>query len=638
MTRKTPPSGAQIIESFVKTLPGLPGIYRMLNAAGDVLYVGKAKNLKKRVHSYTLPQKQPLRIQRMIAQTVHMEFATTHTETEALLLEANLIKKLKPRYNILLRDDKSFPYILITGDHDFPLVTKHRGAKTRKGEYFGPFASGGAVNETLAVLHKAFMLRNCSDSIFAERTRPCLQYQIKRCTAPCVAKVSREEYAKQVDMARQFLSGKSRKIQERLVREMQDASDRRDFESAAALRDRIRALTHIQSHQIVSIDGMKDTDIHALYQKDGLSCVQVFFFRGGQNFGNRAYFPRHEKDETPEDILSAFIMQFYANKPVPEEILVNVNVSEKPVMAKALNATLTRPARGGKKELLDMAVKNAREALERKRATDASQSEILEKLAENFGLEAPPERIEVYDNSHISGTHALGAMIVAGAEGFQKSSYRKFNFKSPPHPNLLPQGEKGLLSSPSPLAGEGRGEGKTAGDDVAMMREMITRRFQPLIRDETNAPWPDLLLIDGGQGQLNAVLQVMADLGVSDIPVVAIAKGPDRNAGRERFFIPGKSAFSLEPNDPVLYFLQRIRDEAHRFAITSHRAKRSRAIASNPLDEVPEIGAKRKKALLLHFGSAKAVAESGLADLQKVEGISKAMARKIYDFFHDSNE
>ncbi|MCE9508380.1 MAG: excinuclease ABC subunit UvrC [Alphaproteobacteria bacterium] len=600
MTRKTHPSGAQIIESFVKTLPGLPGIYRMLNAAGDVLYVGKAKNLKKRVDSYTQPQKQPLRIQRMIAQTAHMEFATTHTETEALLLEANLIKKLKPRYNILLRDDKSFPYILITGDHDFPLVTKHRGAKTRKGEYFGPFASGSAVNETLAVLHKAFMLRNCPDSIFAERTRPCLQYQIKRCTAPCVAKVSREEYAKQVDMARQFLSGKSRKIQERLVREMQDASERRDFESAAGFRDRIRALTHIQSHQTVRFDG----DIHALYQKDGLSCVQVFFFRGGQNFGNRAYFPRHETDETPEDILAAFIMQFYANKPVPEEILVNVNVSEKPVMAKALDTTLTRPVRGGKKELLDMAVKNAREALERKRATDASQSEILEKLAGHFGLDAPPERIEVYDNSHISGTHALGAMIVAGPEGFQKSSYRKFNMDN-------------------------------SGDDVGMMREMITRRFQPLLKDDTNAPWPDLLLIDGGQGQLNAVLQVMADLGVSDVPVVAIAKGPDRNAGRERFFIPGKPPFSLEPNDPVLYFLQRIRDEAHRFAITSHRAKRSKAIAANPLDEVPKIGAKRKKALLLHFGSAKAVAESGLADLQKVEGISKAMAKKIYDFFHE---
>ena len=638
MTEKPAKSGARVIEAFVKALPTLPGVYRMLSASGDVLYVGKAKNLQKRVHSYAKPQEQSIRIQRMVAQTAHMEFTTTHTEAEALLLEANLIKKLKPRYNILLRDDKSFPYILIAGDpptlklrrtckqkssvalakegHDFPLVTKHRGAKDRKGEYFGPFASGSAVNETLAVLHKAFMLRNCPDSVFAQRTRPCLQYQIKRCTAPCVAKVSREEYAKQVDMARQFLSGKSRKIQEYFAKEMQAASDRMDFESAAAFRDRIRALTSIQAHQTIHIDGLKDTDIHALHQKDGVSCVQVFFFRGGQNFGNRPYFPRHEKDETPGDILSAFILQFYASRPVPQEILVSAEIPGKTAVAEALRlqaghkVTLALPTRGGKKELIQMALKNAKEALERKRAIDAGQSEILEQIAGRFGLEAPPERIEVYDNSHISGTHALGAMIVAGAEGFQKSSYRKFNM----------------------------GGNIKAGDDVGMMREMLTRRFQPLLKADANAVWPDLLLIDGGQGQLNAALQVMADLGVSDIPLVAIAKGPDRNAGRERFFIPGKPPFSLEPNDPVLYFLQRIRDEAHRFAITSHRAKRSKAITSNPLDEVPEIGAKRKKALLLHFGSAKAVAESGLADLQKVAGISKAMAKKIYDFFHESGE
>jgi excinuclease ABC subunit C len=597
-------SGAQVIDAFVKTLPALPGVYRMLGSGGDVLYIGKAKSLKKRVFSYTQPEKHPIRIQRMVAQTAHMEFTTTHTEAEALLLEANLIKKLKPRYNILLRDDKSFPYILITGDHAFPLVTKHRGAKDGRGEYFGPFASGSAVNETLALLHKAFLLRNCPDTVFAQRARPCLQYQIKRCTAPCVAKVTRQQYAEQVDMARQFLSGKSRRIQEKFAKEMQQASDRMDFEAAALFRNRIRALTQIQSHQTVHIEGLKNTDIHALYHKDGLSCVQVFFFRAGQNFGNRPYFPRHEKDEKPEDILSAFIAQFYASRPAPKEILVNVDMPQKAVLAEALDTLIARPARGDKKELARMAEKNAKEALDRKRATDASQGEILEKLAGYFGLASTPERIEVYDNSHISGAHALGAMIVAGPEGFQKNAYRKFNMDK-------------------------------SGDDYAMMREMLSRRFKAVGHGET---LPDLLLIDGGQGQLNAVLQVMADLGIADIPVVAIAKGPDRNAGREKFFMPGKPPFSLELNDPVLYFLQRIRDEAHRFVITSHRAKRSRAITLNPLDEVPGIGGKRKKALLLHFGSAKAVAEAGLTDLQKVEGISKTVAEKIYNFFHDGGE
>jgi len=605
MTDKSPLSGAQIIESFVKTLPGQPGVYRMLNASGDVLYVGKAKSLKKRVTAYTQPEKHPIRIQRMIMQTVHMEFATTHTETEALLLEANLIKKLKPRYNILLRDDKSFPYILITGDHAFPQVLKHRGAKVRKGEYFGPFASGAAVNEAIAVLHKAFMLRNCPDSVFAQRTRPCLQYQIKRCTAPCVLKVTQEAYAKQVDMARQFLSGKSREIQDYFAAEMLAASERMDFEAAAGLRDRIRALTTIQAHLVKGLD---NADIHALYQHNGMSCVEVFFFRAGQNYGNRSYFPRHEKDEKPEDILAAFITQFYTSKPVPKEVLVNVAVNEKAIIEEALKTRIILPTRGNKKELVQMALKNAKESFERKRATDASQGELLEGLAEHFGLESPPERIEVYDNSHISGTHALGAMIVAGPEGFQKNAYRKFNMDKDVKP----------------------------GDDFAMMRAMLTRRFQSLANDDT-AVRPDLLLIDGGQGQLNAAVQAMSDLGVSNIPVVAIAKGPDRNAGRERFFIPGKPPFSLEPNNPVLYFLQRLRDEAHRFAITSHRARRSRAITSNPLDEIAGIGEKRKKALLLHFGSAKAVAEAGVADLQKVDNISRTVAEKIYNFFHDGN-
>jgi len=596
MTAKAAKSGPQAIEAFVKTLPGLPGVYRMYNAAGDALYVGKARSLKKRVHSYTQPEKQPPRIQRMIAQTAHMEFITTHTEEEALLLEANLIKKLKPRYNILLRDDKSFPYILIT-DHEFPQVTKHRGARNAGGEYFGPFASGSAVNETIAILHKTFMLRNCPDTVFAARTRPCLQYQIKRCTAPCVGKASRAEYAQQVELARQFLSGKSRGIQEYFAKAMQAASDRMDFESAASFRDRIRALTQIQSCRQSRFDG----DIHVLHRQGDLSCIQVFFFRNGQNFGNRPYFPRHEKGETAEDILSSFIMQFYANKPVPKELLVNVAVSDKPVVEKALKTAISQPRRGGKKELVQMALKNAAEALDRKRALDAGQEELLEKLAACFGLEAPPERIEVYDNSHIAGAHALGAMIVAGHDGFQKNAYRKFNMAH-------------------------------GGDDIAMMREMLTRRFQG------ESEHPDLILIDGGQGQLNAALKVMADMGMSDIPVVAIAKGPERNAGRERFFIPGKEPLSLEPNDPVLYFLQRLRDEAHRFAITSHRVKRSRAIVVNPLDEVPGIGGKRKKALLLHFGSAKAVAEAGLADLQKVVGISKAVAEKVYHFFHDGSE
>ncbi|MFH1159231.1 MAG: excinuclease ABC subunit UvrC [Pseudomonadota bacterium] len=604
MIGKVPKSGALVIESFARSLPGLPGVYRMQNADGDVLYVGKARSLKKRVLSYVRPQKQPLRIQRMIAQTSHMEFTTTHTEEEALLLEANLIKKLKPRYNILLRDDKSFSYILITGDHDFPQVTKHRGARDRKGEYFGPFASGGAVNETLAVLHRVFQLRSCSDNVFALRSRPCLQYQIKRCTAPCVARVSRKAYAKQVDRTRQFLSGKSQKIQDRFAREMQQASARMDFENAAVLRDRIRALTNIQSHRHIRFDG----DIHVIHQDAGISCVQVFFFRAGQNFGNRSYFPRHEKGETPEDVLSAFITQFYSGRAVPKEILVNVTLPEKKVIGKALKTTLTLPVRGGKKELIRMAEKNAREALERKRAADASQSEILEKLAVCLGLETAPERIEVYDNSHISGTHALGAMIVAGPEGFQKSAYRKFNMDYNARP----------------------------GDDIAMMREMLARRFQPLLKDGEKAVWPDMILIDGGQGQLNAVLRVMADMGISGVPVVALAKGSERNTGHEKLFIHGKPPLSLEPDDPMLYFLQRARDEAHRFAITSHRAKRSKAAALSLLDDVPGIGRKRKKTLLLHFGSAKAVAEAGMTDLQKVEGISKTVAEKIYNFFHDS--
>ncbi|MDP2206012.1 MAG: excinuclease ABC subunit UvrC [Alphaproteobacteria bacterium] len=615
---QTTRSGAAVIEACVKNLPGSPGVYRMLNAAGEPLYVGKAKHLKKRVTAYTQPQKQSIRIQRMIAATASMEFTTTHTEAEALLLEANLIKKLKPRYNILLRDDKSFPYILITGDHDYPQVTKHRGARDRKGEFFGPFASGFAVNETLAVLHKAFLLRNCSDHIFALRTRPCLQYQIKRCTAPCVAKVTQRQYAEQVDLARQFLEGRSRAIQEDFAAKMQDASERLDFEEAATYRDRIRALTQIQAEQTVNIEGIDSADVFAIHRDAGASCVQVFFFRAGQNFGNRAYFPRHEKDEDSAAILSAFIAQFYINKPIPREIIVNGDVEAQDVMEQALRekagykVTILKPQRGDRKTLTDMAAKNAREALARRMADAQVQEAMFEKLADVFGLDSPPERIEVYDNSHIAGSHTLGAMVVATPEGLQKNAYRKFNAK-----------------------GEIKG-----GDDYAMMREMLSRRFQSLLKAEAEglpAVWPDLLLIDGGQGQLSATLEALTELGIGDLPVVAIAKGPDRSAGRERFFMPGREPFSLPPDDPVLYFLQRLRDESHRFAITSHRARRSKAIGATPLDSVAGIGARRKKALLLHFGSAKAVAEAGVADLQKVAGISKAVAERIYAFFHDTD-
>lgn len=607
--------GHETILEFVKTLPGSPGVYRMLTGGGDVLYVGKAKSLKKRVLAYTQPEKQSVRIQRMIALTETMEFTTTHTEAEALLLEANLIKKLKPRYNILLRDDKSFPYILITGDHDYPQVTKHRGSKDREGEYFGPFASGYAVNETLDILQRAFQLRNCSDAIFAARSRPCLQYHIKRCTAPCVKRVTHDDYLAQVDLARQFLKGKSRIIQEAFAGQMQTASERQDYETAAFFRDRIRALTQIQQHQTVHTDDIENADFHVLWQDQGQSCVQVFFFRAGQNFGNRSYFPRHEKDESKEDILSAFLGQFYANKQVPKEIIVNHAVPGKDVIEEALKlkaghkVTILQPQRGTKREIVLMAQKNAREALERRFAVEASQAEVFEKLAPVFGLEAPPERIEVFDNSHTGGTNAIGAMIVATPEGFAKNSYRKFNIKGDVKP----------------------------GDDYGMMKEMLGRRFQALLKDG-EGEWPDLMLIDGGQGQLSTVLQVMADLGIGDVPVAAIAKGPDRNAGREKFFMQGKAPFTLDQGDPVLYFLQRLRDEAHRFAITTHRAKRSKNAFENPLDAVPGIGGKRKKALLLHFGSAKAVAEAGVADLQKVTGISKAVAERIYGFFHEKED
>ncbi|MCB9989501.1 MAG: excinuclease ABC subunit UvrC [Rhodospirillales bacterium] len=602
-------NGVTVIRRLVKILPDQPGVYRMLDEAGEVLYVGKAKSLKKRVVSYTRPDKLPGRLQRMITATRDMMFVTTHTEAEALLLEANLIKKLKPRYNVLLRDDKSFPYILITGDHDFPLLTKHRGAQKRKGDYFGPFANAGAVNRTIAILQKAFMLRNCSDSVFAARTRPCLQYQIKRCTAPCVNFCTKDEYAAQVRQARDFLSGESKAIQAEMAAAMQQASTAQDYEAAAGLRDRIKALAAVQGHQDINIPGMGDADVFGLFREGGRACVQVFFFRAGQNFGNRAYFPRASEEDTDGLLLSAFIAQFYANKPPPKEILVSCPPEDETLLAEALAVSITQPRRGAKKRLADFVVRNAREALERESLKLAGEQKNREAVAELFAMAKPPQRIEVYDNSHISGTNMVGAMVVAGPEGFRKSAYRKFNIRR-----------------------------AKESDDYGMMREVMERRFSRSLKDGSgpgSEDWPDLLLIDGGKGQLSVVMEVLEALGVAgDVTVVGIAKGPDRNAGREQFFMPGREPFQLPIDDPALHYLQRLRDEVHRFAIGAHRARRSKDIARSPLDDIPGIGAQRKKALLMHFGSAQAVTTAGIKDLQAVDGISKAVAEKIYGWFH----
>ncbi len=609
--------GAEIIREFANKLPESPGVYRMLNAGGDVLYVGKAKSLKKRVMSYTNINRHPERLKRMVAETDTMEVVNTGTEVEALLLESNMIKKLKPRYNILLRDDKSFPYILIPFDHDYPRVMKHRGAQKTKGEYFGPFASAGAVNQTLNVMQRAFLLRNCTDSYFAQRARPCLQYHIKRCTAPCVDKVSKEEYAQQVDEARAFLSGKSREIQEKYAKQMQAASAEQDYEEAAKYRDRIRALSAIQARQDINVSGIKDADVVGLYRRQGKSCVQVFFFRGGQNFGNRAYFPRHQNEEEDGAILGAFLAQFYESKPVPPEVIVSNIPDDKDLLEEALSQKLKRkvaiskPSRGVRKRLMDFVQNNAQHAMERHLLEQASEAKFLEGVAELFDMDEPPQRIEVYDNSHISGTNMVGGMIVAGPEGFRKSAYRKFNIKT-----------------------------AEAADDYGMMREVLSRRFTRLLKEEVDKEgeeWPDLLLIDGGKGQLSAVYEVLEELGIlDDVTLVAIAKGPDRNAGREQFFMTGKKQFQLPVNDPVLHYLQRLRDEAHRFAIGAHRTRRKGDISKSPLDGVPGIGAKRKRALLLHFGSGQAVSGASVEDLQNVDGISKSTAQKIYDYFHDA--
>ena len=624
----TPPkaesdAGLAALSAVVATLPGAPGVYRMINGKAEVLYVGKAKHLKKRVSSYLKVDRMPMRLQRMVFETRSLEILVTHTEAEALLLESNLIKQLKPRYNVLLRDDKSFPDIAILGGHQFARIVKHRGARAKGNEYFGPFASTSAVNSTLATLQKVFLLRTCADAVFQGRTRPCLLHQIKRCSAPCVGKIAPAAYAALVGEARDFLTGNSAAIQDRLAQQMETASQNLAFESAAAFRDRIRALTAVQTHQGINFRCIGDADVVALHRAGGHSCVQVFFVRGGQNFGNRAFYPSHAADDADGDVLEAFIGQFYAAHMPAREILLNQPLPHAALVAEALRlraghkVVIAVPSRGDRRAVVDHAAVNAREALARRMAESSAHRTMLEGLAERFKLARVPDRIEVYDNSHISGTNTVGAMIVAGPDGFAKGAYRKFNIKGAAAP----------------------------GDDYAAMREVLRRRFtrsQLEDPDRVKGGWPDLVLLDGGAGQLSVGLAVMADLGVAvgtgdgDIAVLAIAKGPDRNAGREEFYVPGQSPFSLPPQDPVLYFLQRLRDEAHRFAISAHRTRRSKDIARSALDQVAGIGAARKRALLRHFGSARAAAGAGLEDLRAVEGVSAALAKRIYDHFHPS--
>jgi excinuclease ABC subunit C len=613
-----PLKGVARIAAYLKMLPDAPGVYRMLDAKGDVLYVGKAKSLKKRVASYAKSGGHTERIARMIAETSEMLFVTTASEIEALLLESNLIKRLKPRYNVSYRDDKSFPNILLREDHPFPQLLKHRGAKSTKGVYFGPFASAGAVNRTLNTLQRAFLLRSCSDSVFESRTRPCLLFQIKRCSAPCVGRIDEAGYAELVGEAESFLAGKSRVVQDALVKDMNQAAEALDFERAARLRDRVRAMSHIQSSQGINPTTFAEADLFAAYTEGGHTCIQVFFFRAGQNWGNRPYFPRHDRDLSTSEVLASFVAQFYDDRIAPGLILLSEEIAEHELLAEALalraehKVEIAVPQRGEKREIVEMAMQNAREQLGRRMAENAAQRELLAGVQEVFGLDTPPQRIEVYDNSHIQGTNALGAMIVAGPDGFEKGEYRKFNIKST---ELAP------------------------GDDYAMMREVLTRRFARLVKEEGDpkTKWPDLALIDGGPGQLSVARQVFADLGVEDVTLVGISKGPDRDAGREHFYMPGREPFRLDPRSPVLYYLQRLRDEAHRFAIGSHRKKRSKAIGANPLDEIAGVGASRKRALLQHFGSARAVAAASLADIQQVAGVSSTLAKKVYDFFHPNS-
>jgi excinuclease ABC subunit C len=623
--------GHAAIENAVRLAPTSPGVYRMLNAANDVLYVGKAKNVKKRLSSYArVNALQPARILRMIAATVAVEIISTTTETEALLLEANLIKQLRPRFNVQLRDDKSFPYILITGDHWAPQILKHRGAQSRPGRYFGPFASAGAVNRTITALQRAFLIRSCTDGFFESRTRPCLLYQIRRCAGPCTGEIDFPGYTELVREATDFLSGRSHAVKELLAAEMERASNELEFETAALYRDRLAALSAIQSQQGINPRTVEEADVFAIHQEGGYSCVEVFFFRTGQNWGNRAYFPRAEKSYTPEEVLGSFLAQFYDDKPPPKLILLSHAIEESELLADALSVKagyrveVSVPKRGEKKELIAHALTNAREALGRKLADTATQSRLLEQLATTLQLPHPLRRIEVYDNSHIQGTNAVGAMIVAGADGFVKNQYRKFNIKS---------------------------EGLTPGDDYAMMREVLQRRFKRLLAppegdaakekadrakaDEESVPqWPDLVIIDGGRGQLNAVREIFATLGLTQVSLMAVAKGPERDAGRETLFMPDREAIKLEPRDPVLYFIQRLRDEAHRFVIGSHRKLRKKDIREAGLQEIPGIGPSRKRALLMHFGTLKEIERASIADLGKVPGVSAESARKIFEFFH----
>jgi excinuclease ABC subunit C len=637
-------AGRAVILNHAKLAPPAPGVYRMIDAKGDVLYVGKAKNIRKRIIAYARPTGYDPRIERMIAATAALEFVSTATETEALLLEANLIKRLRPRFNVLLRDDKSFPYILITGDHWAPQILKHRGARTRDGNYFGPFASVWAVNRTITALQRAFLLRSCSDAFFESRTRPCLLYQIKRCSGPCTREIDFAEYGKLVREANAFLSGKSQAVKDELAAEMENASAALEFERAAIYRDRLAALSAVQSHQGINPRGVEEADVFAVHQAGGFSCVEVFFFRTGQNWGNRAYFPKADRSLPAGEVLSAFLAQFYDDKPSPRCILVSHEIEERALLAEALSTKsghkveVSVPQRGERKELVDHALANAREALARKLAESSSQRKLLALVAEVFALPRPPRRIEVYDNSHIQGSNAVGAMVVAGSEGFQKNQYRKFNIRAA---DLVP------------------------GDDFGMMREVLNRRFKRLMNEaprpmpgasnpaaqagepidiaggpdgDAESPWPDLVIIDGGRGQLSAAQETLTGLGIIDVPLVAVAKGADRDAGMETFFLPGRDPFKLKPRDPVLYFIERLRDEAHRFAVGSHRIRRRRDIREAGLQEIPGIGPTRKRALLHHFGTLKAIERAAPADLAKVPGISAETARKIYDFFHERAE
>lgn len=618
--------GHAAIENAVRLAPTSPGVYRMLSASGDVLYVGKAKSVRKRLASYARANAPlPARILRMIAATVTVEIVSTTTETEALLLEANLIKQLRPRFNVQLRDDKSFPYILITGDHWAPQILKHRGAQTRPGRYFGPFASAGAVNRTITALQRAFLIRSCTDGFFESRTRPCLLYQIRRCSGPCTQEIDFPGYSELVREANEFLSGRSHAVKGLLATEMEKASNELEFETAALYRDRLAALSAIQSQQGINPRTLEEADVFAIHQDGGYSCVEVFFFRTGQNWGNRAYFPKAEKSFTPEEVLAAFLAQFYDDKPPPKLVLLSHAIEESALLADALGVKagykveVSVPKRGEKKELVAHALTNAREALGRKLADTATQSRLLEATARTLGLPQVPKRIEVYDNSHIQGTNAVGAMIVAGPDGFIKNQYRKFNIKS---------------------------EGLTPGDDYGMMREVLERRFKRLMKpaegdaakvkadDDSFPQWPDLVIIDGGRGQLNAVREIFTGLGLTQVSLMAVAKGPERDAGRETLFMPDREAIKLEPRDPVLYFIQRLRDEAHRFVIGSHRKLRKKDIREAGLQEIPGIGPSRKRALLHHFGTLKEIERASIADLGKVPGVSAESARKIFEFFH----